>query len=100
MSLVCVANITCLVLIIYYPCVVIFRSYTFILPSRVYTIPGGSHGKESACNAGELGLILRLGRIPGERNGYPLQYSYLVSSVDRGAWQAEVHGVAKSETTE
>ena len=77
MSLVCVANITCLVLIIYYPCVVIFRSYTFILPSRVYTIPGGSHGKESACNAGELGLILGLGRLFGGGHGNRLQYSCL-----------------------
>ena len=93
MSLVCVTNITCLVLIIYYPCVVIFRSYTFILPSRVYTIPGGSHGKESSCNAGELGLILGLGRAPGEGNGYLLQHSCLGYPMDRGAWQATFHGV-------
>ena len=46
------------------------------------------------------GSIPGLEKSPRERNGYPLQYSYLVSSVDRGAWQAEVHGVAKSETTE
>ena len=39
--------------------------------------PGGSDGKESACNAGDLGLILGLERSPGERNGYPLQYSCL-----------------------
>ena len=39
--------------------------------------PGGSDGKESACNAGDLGLILGLARSPGERNGYPLQYSCL-----------------------
>ena len=58
--------------------------------------PGGSDGKESACNAGELGSVPRLGRSPGERSGYLFQYSCLENSVDRGAWQATVHGVAKS----
>ena len=48
--------------------------------------------KESVCNAGDLGLILGLGRYPGEGNGYALQYSCLESSMDRGAWQAIVHG--------
>ena len=60
--------------------------------------PGGSNGKESACNAGNLGLIPRLGRTPGEWNGYPLQYSCLEYSMDRGAWQATVQGVEKSQT--
>ena len=55
-------------------------------------------GKEFACNAGDLGLIPGLGRSPGEGNGYPLQYSGLENSMDRGAWQATVHGVAKSLT--
>ena len=58
--------------------------------------PGGSDGKESACNAGDAGLIPALGRSPGEGNGNPLQYSYLENSIDRGAWQATVHGVIKS----
>ena len=53
-------------------------------------------GKESACNAGGLGSMPRLGRSPGEGKGYPFQYSGLESSMDRGAWQATVHGVAKS----
>ena len=44
--------------------------------------PGGSAGKESACNAGDLGSIPGLGRSPGEGNGYPLQYSGLENSVD------------------
>ena len=48
--------------------------------------PGSSSGKESACNAGDLGLILGSGRSLGERNGYPLQYSCLEDSMDRGAW--------------
>ena len=60
--------------------------------------PGGSDGKESACSAGSSGLIPGLGRSPGEGNVYPLQYSCLENSMDRGAWQATVHGVAKSWT--
>ena len=55
-------------------------------------------GKESACNAGDRGLISGLGRSPGEWNGNPLQYSYLENPMDRGAWQATVHGVANSRT--
>ena len=60
--------------------------------------PGSSDGKESVCNAGDLGSIPGLGRSPGEGNGNPLQYSCLESSMDRGAWRATVHGVAKSQT--
>ena len=61
-------------------------------------IPGGSEGKESACNAGDLGSNPRSGRSPGEGNGYPLQYFGLDNSMDRGAWWVTVHGVAKSRT--
>ena len=57
---------------------------------------GGSEGKESACNVGDLGLVL--GRFPGEGNDYPLQYSCLENSMDTGAWWATVHGVTKSQT--
>ena len=60
--------------------------------------PGGSDGEESACNVGDLGSILGLGRSPGEGNGNPLQYSFLESYVDRGAWRAAVHGVANNWT--
>ena len=60
--------------------------------------PGGSDGKESACNAGDLGSIPGLGRFPGEGNGYPLQYSCLENCMDRGAGQAVVHGVTKIQT--
>ena len=56
--------------------------------------PGGSHGKESACNAEDLGSIPGLGRSPGEGNRNPLQYSCLENSMDRGAWWATVHGLA------
>ena len=60
--------------------------------------PGGLDGKASARNAGDPGSIPGLVRSPGEGNGYPLQYSFLENSMDRGAWQATVHGVAKSRT--
>ena len=60
--------------------------------------PGGSEGKVSACNAGDLGLIPGSGRSPGEGNGNPLQYSCLENPMDKGAWNATVHGVAKSRT--
>ena len=52
----------------------------------------------SACNVGYPGLIPGLGRAPGEGNGNPLQYSCLENPMDRGAWEATVHGVAKSRT--
>ena len=55
--------------------------------------PCGSDGKESTCNAGDLGSILRSGRSPGEGKGYPLQYSGVENSMD-----CIVHGVAKSQT--
>ena len=61
-------------------------------------LPGGPDGKESACNVGDLGLIPGLGRSPGGGHGNPLQYSCLENSMDRGAWRATVHGVAKSRT--
>ena len=60
--------------------------------------PGGASAKESAYNTGDLGSILGLGRSPGGGNGNPLQYSCLVNPMDRGAWQAIVHGVTKSWT--
>ena len=60
--------------------------------------PCGSHGKESTCNVGDLDSIPGLGRSPGEGNGNPLQCSGLENSMDRGAWWATVHGVAKSRT--
>ena len=58
--------------------------------------PCSSVGKESACSAGDPGLIPGLGRSPGEGNGNLLQYSCLENLMDRGAWWAAVHGVAKS----
>ena len=60
--------------------------------------PGGSEVKASACNAGDLGSIPGSGRSPGGGNGNPLQYSCLENPMDRGTWQATVHGIAKSRT--
>ena len=60
--------------------------------------PGGSDGKASACNAWDPGSIPGSGRPPGEGNGNPLQHSCLENPMDRGAWQATVHGVTKSRT--
>ena len=67
---------------------------TIIVPSLVF--PGSSDGKASAYNAGDLGLIPGSGRSPGEGNVNPLQYSCLENPMDRGAWWATIHGVAKS----
>ena len=60
--------------------------------------PGSLDGKASAYDAGDPGSIPGLGRSPGEGNGNPLQYSWLENPMDRGAWWATVHGVAKSRT--
>ena len=66
--------------------------------SYLACFPGGSEVKASASNEGDPGSIPRSGRSPGEGNGNPLQYSCLENPMDRGAWQATVHGAAKSQT--
>ena len=63
---------------------------------NLWGFPGGSGGKESACNTGDPGSIPRLWRSHGEGNGNPLEYSCLENSKNRGAWRATVHGVTKS----
>ena len=74
-------------------------AYPIDIPPKVmFGLPGGSDGRGSVYNAGDLSSILGLGRSPEERHGNPLQYSCLESSMDREAWQAIVHGVAKSWT--
>ena len=61
--------------------------------------PGGSDGKESACNVGDLNSIPGSGGCPGEENGNPLQYSRLENPMDGGeAWRTTIHKVAKSRT--
>ena len=59
------------------------------------SFPGGSEGKASACNVGDPGSIPGLGTSPGEGNGNPLQFSCLENPMDRGDWQAAVHGVTR-----
>ena len=65
----------------------------FVVPHSIQGFPCGSAGKESACNVGDLGSIPELGRSPGERKGYPPQYSGLENPMD-----CTVHEVAKSQT--
>ena len=60
--------------------------------------PGGSEGKSICLQCGRPGFDPWAGKIPGEGIGSPLQYSYLENPIDRGAWQAAVHGVEKSRT--
>jgi len=71
----------------------------WILPLTL-GFPGDSDGKESACSAGDPGLIPGLRRSSREGNGYPLQYPCLENPIDRGAWQAVVHVIAESDMTE
>ena len=72
-----------------------FKSIFLYLRSLL-GFPDGSDGKESACYVGDLGSIPGSGRSPGEVKGYPLQYSCLENSMDRGAWWVTVCGIAKS----
>ena len=70
------------------------HTHTYVhTQTHIWGFPGGSDGKESACNAGDSASISEFKNFPGEKNGYPLQYSGLENSMDRGAWQAIVHGV-------
>ena len=66
--------------------------------SSIAGFPGGSEGKAPARDAGDLGSIPGSGRSSGEGTGNPLQYSYLENPMDRGTWEATVHGIAKSRT--
>ena len=68
---------------------------TFPLGTTSVKTAGDSEGKESACYAGDLGLIPGSGIFPGEENGYALQYSCLENPMDRVAWQAIDHGIAR-----
>ena len=68
------------------------------LKYKLMDFPGGSDGKESSCSAGNPDSIPGSSRSHGEGNGNPLPVSCLENSRDRGAWQATVHGITKSQT--
>ena len=74
----------------------VYRLGVYLVP----WLPDGSDGKESTCNAGDLGSAPRLGRSPEGGHGNPLGYSWLENLMDRGAWQAAVHRVAELDMTE
>ena len=69
--------------------------FLFLINLFLIGFPCSSVGKKSACNAGDLGSIPGSGKSPGEGSGNPLDYSCLENSMDRGAWQATVHGVTR-----
>ena len=86
-----------------FACVCWQNSYTVWLLPYLFGVvdqsfPGGSVGKESVCNAGDLHSIPGLGRAFGEGNDNPLNYSFLENSMDRGASWVTVHGITKSQT--
>ena len=78
----------------YYYCIFVLK-LIFLSVLLNLGFPGG---KESTCQAGEVGSILGSGRSLGEGNGNPLQYSCLGNPMDRGAWRATVHGITKNWT--
>ena len=84
--------------------IVFLRSHFFVIQIMAlmfYGLPSGTRGKETPANAGDLrdvGSVPGLARSPGGRNGNPLQYSCWENPMDKGAWWATVHGVAKSWT--
>ena len=73
----------------------LYLEHHLVANSINQSFPGDSDSKESTLNAGDMGSIAGSGRSPGEGNRNPLQYSFLENPMDRGAWQATVHGVAR-----
>ena len=84
--------------IVYYIIIIYTLPFIYTIYKYQHIFTGGSDGKESACNAGYPGLIPVSGRFPGGGHSNPLQYSCLENPMDRRAWWATVHGVAKSQT--
>ena len=76
-----------------------YFSIAFTTCKPVQALPRWLSSKESACSAGDTGLILELGRASGEGSGYSLQYSCLGNPMHRGAWQTTVHGVVELDMT-
>ena len=74
------------------------QTYLYARGLCLFGLPGGSDDIENACNEGDPSWIPGSGRSPGEGNGYQLQHSCLENSMDRGVWQATVHGIRKSQT--
>ena len=89
----------CVLCLCVFPLLIQTQDILQLGPTLIHSrgFPDGSDGKESACNAGDPGLIPRSGRASGEGNGYSLQYSCLENSVDRGAWGTTIPGVTKSQ---
>ena len=80
-------------------CVLLFYFFFLKIALAIWSFPDGSKGKESACNAGDRGLIPGSERSPGGGNGNPLQYSCLENPMDRGGWRVLVQRVTESDTT-
>ena len=74
------------------------HTHTYTYTYNTWGFSDDSYGKECTCNAGDPHSVPESGRSLGEGNGYPPHYSCLENSMDRGAWQATVHGVTKSQT--
>ena len=96
-------NLCCMIfeVICQLPCLkfpALILSTTLLAQIYILGFPGGSGGKEFACNLGDPGLIPGLGRYHAEGHGDPLQHSRLENFMDKGAWWAIVHGVTKSRT--
>ena len=75
-----------------------FFLFFFVFILNYHQFPGDSDGKESAYNTGDVGLIPGSGRLPGEGNGNPLQYSFWENPTDREGWRATVCAITKGRT--
>ena len=74
----------------------LYNAFILDLSNYNWSFPGGSEVKNMPASAGDMGSIPGSGRLPGEGNSNPLQYSCLENPMDRGAWQATIHGSQKN----